>query len=105
MQIGQAVAESWPQMQKRCRWPVEHTPVAIRRARDHPLKERQYAAHALDLIERGDEVHLRGSRIGEAHVHPTANQRAHQAFCAVHDGSFFLHALPRSARPGARSLP
>src|ERR671922_29521 len=71
------------QVQKRCRWPVEHTPVAIRRARDHPLKEGEHAAHALDLIERGDEVHFRGSRIGEAHVHPAANQRVHQAFGTV----------------------
>src|SRR5215475_8749835 len=66
------------------RRPVEHTPVAIRSARHHPLEEGEHAAHALDFIERGDEVHLRRPRIGEADIHPTANQRAHQAFCTIH---------------------
>src|SRR5262249_46920496 len=84
MQISQAVSESWPQMQERRRRPVKHTPVAIRSARYHPLEERQHTAHALDFIECGDEVHLRRSRISEADIHPTANQRAHQAFCTVH---------------------
>ena len=84
MQVGQAIAEPWPQMQqRRCR-SVEHTPVAISGACHHPLEECQHTAHALDFIERGDEVHLRRSRVGEADVDPATHQRAHQAFCTVH---------------------
>src|SRR5215510_9896995 len=88
-------------MEERRRRPVEHTPVAIRGARHHPLEEGEHAAHALDFIERGDEVHLRRPRIGEADIHPTANQRAHQAFCTIHgvlapsSCSSFLWRTPR----------
>jgi hypothetical protein len=71
-------------MQECGRRSVEHTPVAIRGACHHTLEQRQHAAHALDFIERSDEVHLRRPRIGEAHIHPPANQRAHQAFCTIH---------------------
>ena len=38
----------------------------------------------MHFIERGDKVHLRRPRIGETDIHPTTNQRAHQAFCTVH---------------------
>ena len=37
-----------------------------------------------DLVERGDEVHLRGAGVGEADVDAAVDQRAHQAFGTVH---------------------
>src|SRR5438874_4042565 len=39
---------------------------------------------ALDPIERGNEMHLRRARIGEAHLDAAGDQRAHQALRAVH---------------------
>ena len=35
-------------------------------------------------VERGDKMHLRRARVGKTHLDPAANQRAHQAFRAVH---------------------
>src|SRR5438874_5913409 len=39
---------------------------------------------ALDPIERGNEMHLRRARIGEAHLDAAGDQRAHQALRAIH---------------------
>ena len=36
------------------------------------------------LVQRGDEMHLRSARIGEADVHTPRNQGAHQAFGPIH---------------------
>jgi len=35
-------------------------------------------------VECGDKMHLRRARVGKAHLDPAADQRAHQAFGAVH---------------------
>ena len=41
-------------------------------------------ADAFDRVEGADKMHLRGAGIGEAHIDPAANQRAHQALGTVH---------------------
>src|SRR5437870_11795179 len=92
MQIGQPVAKPWTQVHERCRRPVAHAPVAIRSTGHHAFEQCQDAAHTLDLIERCDKMHLRRSRIGEAHVDPTTNQCAYQTFCTIHGLLFLLTA-------------
>ena len=84
VEVGQAVAEAGAQVQQRGRGPVGHAPVAVGRAGDHALEEAEHAADAVDLVEGGHEVHLRGARIGEAHVDSARHQRSRQAFRPVH---------------------
>ena len=38
----------------------------------------------MHFVEGRDEVHLRGSRVAEAHVHAAASQRPDQSLRAVH---------------------
>jgi len=44
----------------------------------------QNSAHALNAVERRDELHLRCAWIGKAGVDTTGNQTAHQRLGAVH---------------------
>ena len=71
-------------MQERGGGPLGHAPVAVRGARHDALEEAEDAADAVDLVERGHEVHLRGARVGEAHVDSTGHQRPRQALRTVH---------------------
>ena len=73
--VGEPVGESWPQMQKGRSRPVRHARVAVGRARRNALEQPEHAPHFPDLVERRDEVHLRGARVGEADVHSRAGQR------------------------------
>ena len=66
MHVGEPVGESWPQMQKGRSRPVRHARIAIGRARHNALEQPEHAPHIADLIQRRDEVHLRGARVGEA---------------------------------------
>jgi hypothetical protein len=58
--------------------------VTIGGAGHDAFKQAEDAAHAVDPVERGDKMHLRRARVGKAHLDPAADQRAHQAFRAVH---------------------
>src|SRR4051794_4230991 len=70
-------------MHQGARRALSHAPVAVGRAGDHALEEREHAAHALDPVERRDEVHLGGAGVGEAGVHAAGEQRADELFGAV----------------------
>jgi len=59
VQVGQAVGQAGAQVQQRRRRPVRHPRVAVGGTGDHTLEEAQHAAHAVDLVQGGHEVHLR----------------------------------------------
>src|SRR5215218_8291091 len=71
-------------MQKGRGGPVRHARVAVGRARCNALEQPEHAPYIPDPVERRDEVHLRGARVGEADLHPRAGQRLDQAICSVH---------------------
>ena len=71
-------------MQKGRSRPVRHARIAVGRARHNALEQPEHAPHIADLIQRRDEVHLRGARVGEADVHSRAGQRHDQACRPVH---------------------
>ena len=80
---------------------VGHPGIAVGGPGDHPLEEAEHAAHAVDPVERGDKMHLRGAGIGKAHIDAAADQRAHQAFRAVHrpsPNSVSSRSMPAAAR-------
>ena len=76
-----------PEVQQRRRRAAGHPRVAVGRAGGHALEEREDGAHVGDVVQRGDEVHLRRAGVGEADVHARVDQRPDQCLCAVHLGT------------------
>jgi hypothetical protein len=58
--------------------------VPVGRAGHDALEEAEYAAHLGHCVECGDEMHLRGARVGEAHVDAGVDERTDQGLRAVH---------------------
>src|SRR3984893_7871354 len=72
--------------------------IAVGGTGDHPFEKPEHAAHAIDPVEGGDEMHFRGAGVGEADIDAAADQSAHQAFRAVHEPSSVTpRALPELA--------
>jgi hypothetical protein len=70
--VSEPVREPWPQVQKGRGRLIRHARIAVGRAGHNSLEQPQHAPHIPDLIERRDEVHLRGARVGEADLHSRA---------------------------------
>ena len=84
VQVGRGVGEAGTEMQQGRGRLVGHAVVAVGRAAAHAFEQAQHAAHALDAIERADEMHLRGAGIGEADFDAALDQGANQTFRSVH---------------------
>ena len=84
VQVGKAVGETGAEMQQRRGRRALHAEIAVGRPGHHALEQAEHAAHALDAIERCDEMHLGGAGIGEADVDPARDQGPHQTFRTVH---------------------
>ena len=82
--LASPLARPGPEMQQRRGRRALHAEIAVGRPRHHALEQAEHAAHALDAIQRCDEVHLRGAGIGEADVDPARDQGPHQTFRTVH---------------------
>ena len=87
VQVGDAVAEPGTEVQQRRRRPVGHAGVAVGGAGDDALEQPEHGPHLGDVVERGDEVHLRGARVREADVDARVDERADQGLGAVHGWS------------------
>src|SRR6185312_455286 len=79
-----AVGETGAEMQQRGRRLALHAEIAVSRPGYHTLEQAEHAAHALDPVERRDEMHLGSTRIGETNVNPACHQRSDQTFRTVH---------------------
>ena len=76
-----------------------HARIAVGAAGHHGLGHAEDAAHALDLVERGDEMHLRRAGIGETGIDAAGEQRAHKAFGTIHRSILFPNFLSVMAGP------
>ena len=85
VQIRRSVCQTRAQMQQGGSGSIGHAVIAIRRAAAHALEQAEHAAHALNAIQRANEMHFRRARVGKAHLHPAFYQCANQTFCAVHE--------------------
>ena len=83
--VGGAVREPGAAMEQRRGRPSRHSRVTVGASGHHCLREAEHAAHAGDLVERRDEVHLRRARVGEAGIDAARQKRANQAFGSIHD--------------------
>src|ERR1700758_2423919 len=82
---AQALPTGWRTYTTRARGrPFGHTTVAVRRAGHHTLEKSEHSAHLRHRIEACHEVHLRGTRVGEADIHAAANQCADKGQCTIH---------------------
>ena len=100
VEVGQPVAEARPEVQQRRRRSPGHAPVPVGRAGDDALEEAEDAPHGRHVVERGDEVHLRGPGVGEADVDLGVDQRREQGAGAVH--ALALLSSTPSSRSGPR---
>lgn len=86
VQIGKAVGQPGPEVhQRRCR-PFKHAPISVRGASHDSFGEAEHTAHSINLVQRGDKVHLRRSRVREADIDATVNEGTDQTVCAIHFG-------------------
>jgi hypothetical protein len=85
--IGEPIGHAGTQMQQCRRRRPGHAGIAVGGAGDDALEKAEHAAHAVHPVERRDKMHLRGPRIGKAHIDATTDQGAHQAFRSVHEPS------------------
>ena len=97
VQVGQAVTQPRTQMQQDGGGFVGHPGVAIGRAGGHALEQGQHTAHRGDGVQRRDEMHLRGPRIGEADIDATVDESSDEGLRTVHDRHSFSVGNTRSA--------
>ena len=83
VQVGDAVAQPGPEVQQGGRRPLGHTGVAVGGPGHRALEQSEDGPHLGHVVERGDEVHLRRARVGEAHVDPTVDEGADECLGAV----------------------
>src|SRR6516225_3458682 len=87
-------------MQKCRRRTTGDPAIAVGGTGDDAFEQAQDAAHRGHVVQRGDEVHLGGTGVGEAHVDAGVDQRREERTGAVHDVARWSPAP--STRSGAR---
>ena len=97
VQVGQAVTQSWAQVQQHYGGFVGHARETIGRAGGHPFEEGQHTSHLRDCVQRRDEMHLRRAGVGEAHVDSVADEGGEKRVGAVHICCYTLAQLSRIA--------
>jgi hypothetical protein len=68
VEVGEAVAEAGAEVQQHRGGLVGHAGVAVGGTGGHALEQPEDAPHLGHVVERGDEVHLGGAGVHEAHV-------------------------------------
>ncbi|MPM59317.1 hypothetical protein SDC9_106157 [bioreactor metagenome] len=81
--VGQCIGQAGTCVQQGARGLFGHARIAVCSAGDHALEQSQHAAHLRLAVQRRDEVHLRRTGVGKAHVHVVGQQRVHQHVGAV----------------------
>ena len=87
VQVGQAVAQPGAQVQQHRRRPVGDAGVTIGRAGGDTFEEGEHTAHPRNGVQCGNEVHLRGARVGEAHVNAAVDQGIDQGLSTIHEST------------------
>ncbi len=84
VQVRQAVAQTGAQMQQYGGGLPGHPGVAVGGTGCHPFEQGEDTTHLRHRVQGGDEVHLRGSRVGEAHPDTVVDQGGDECLRAVH---------------------
>ncbi len=75
VQVGQPVTHAGTEVQQGGGGLPGHPGVAFGGTSHHALEQAQHPEHLGDFVEGGDEVHLGGSGVGEAHLYARAPSR------------------------------
>ncbi len=84
VQVGEPIGEAGTEMQQRRGRRALHAEIAVGGTGHHALEQAEHAAHALDPVQRRDEMHLGGAGIGKADINAARHQGPHQTFRTVH---------------------
>ena len=104
VQTSKTVGEAGAAMQQGASGLFGHPPISVGGTGDDVFLQAEDAFHAGNAIQRGDEMHLAGPRVGETDLDPAAEQRVHQAFGSVHrDLPPVSAGSLRGAAPGCKS--
>lgn len=90
VQVGEPIAQTGAEMEEGGRRPAGHPCIAVGCTGRHPFEQGEHAVHGLDLVEGGDEVHLRGARVHEADIDSVVDEGAHERIGSVHLPAPFL---------------
>ena len=96
VQIRQAVAETRTEVQERGRGLAGHAPVPVGRAGRDTFEQHEDRPHLRNVVEGGDEVHLRRTGIREAHVDAVRDERPQDRVRTVHDLGLLMSVEERS---------
>ena len=83
VQVGQPIAQSWPQMQQRGCGPPAHASVPVGGPRGDALKETEHAPHLRDFVKGTHRVNFGSTWIGKANGHVVVDQCLQHAVSAV----------------------
>ena len=75
VEIGKAVAQTGAQMEQGRGGLFRHPAVAIGSTSDNTFKQTQNGAHIRLLVDRGNQLHLRCSGVGETNFYTTVPER------------------------------
>src|SRR4051795_6196279 len=84
VEIGQAVGQTWPEMEKGGGGFRRHAPVAVCSAGCYALVQAKDGAQTCLLVEARDEMNLGCTRVGEADLDIGVRERPNDALGAVH---------------------
>jgi hypothetical protein len=84
MEVRESIREAGSTVEERRRGLPGYPCIAVRRAGRNVFEQRQYTPYAWNAVQRRNEVHLTRSRVGKACIDVIGDERADQAFGAVH---------------------
>ena len=85
VKVGESVGQARAEVQQRAGRTPGHSGVAVCRAGRDAFEQREDAPHAVDAIERRDEVHFRRAGVREAGIDAARDERADERFRASRD--------------------
>ena len=84
VEVRERVAQAGAEVQQRRGRDPGHPAVAVGRAGGDALEQREHRPHLRHPVQRRDQVHLRGARVGEARLHPAGRERPQHALGSRH---------------------
>jgi len=84
MKIGKTVRQAGPKVQKRGHGAIHYAIISVGGAGHDSFKQTQHASHAVDAIQRRNEMHFGRAGIRETDVYTAGDKRSRQALCTIH---------------------
>ena len=99
MQVRQPVAQARTQVQEHRGGLIGDPGVAVSRPGGHALEQCEDTAHLRHGVQCRNEVHLRGSGVGEADPYSVLDERGDECLSAVHRSDCRASVIPHALKP------